>query len=152
MLFTGSALLAISYAAGHRGMAEYTGDSLRPGERRTGGVAGSDGGCDIRDFYGSTVIRQDIMGDTGSLPLGGVIGLSGLVTKQEALLAIIGGVFVVETLSVIAGGLVQVDTSKIARLQPVTQPFFIQGRSRDEDRGAVLDLLGGLGDPGGSHC
>ncbi len=45
---------------------------------------------------------QVFMGDTGSLPLGGAIGLAGLVTKQEVLLAVIGGVFVVETMSVIA--------------------------------------------------
>jgi phospho-N-acetylmuramoyl-pentapeptide-transferase len=42
------------------------------------------------------------MGDTGSLPLGGVLALAALVTKQELLLALVGGVFVAEALSVIA--------------------------------------------------
>jgi len=41
------------------------------------------------------------MGDTGSLPLGALLGFSALVIRQEALLVIAGGVFVVETLSVI---------------------------------------------------
>jgi phospho-N-acetylmuramoyl-pentapeptide-transferase len=41
------------------------------------------------------------MGDTGSLPLGGLVGLAALVTRQEVLLFIIGGIFVLETLSVI---------------------------------------------------
>ena len=41
------------------------------------------------------------MGDTGSLPLGGILGLIALCIKQELLLVIIGGVFVVEALSVI---------------------------------------------------
>ena len=35
------------------------------------------------------------MGDTGSLPLGGLIGVAGLATRQELLLLIVGGIFVV---------------------------------------------------------
>ena len=41
------------------------------------------------------------MGDTGSLPLGGMIGYVAIVTRQELLLFIVGGVFVIEALSVI---------------------------------------------------
>ncbi len=44
---------------------------------------------------------QVFMGDTGSLALGGVIGVSSVLLKRELLLGIIGGVFVVEALSVI---------------------------------------------------
>lgn len=44
---------------------------------------------------------QVFMGDTGSLSLGGIIGVSSLLLKREALLAIVGGVFVLEALSVI---------------------------------------------------
>ncbi|PMP76183.1 MAG: phospho-N-acetylmuramoyl-pentapeptide-transferase [Sulfurihydrogenibium sp.] len=42
------------------------------------------------------------MGDAGALSIGAVLGLSSIITKQELVLAIVGGVFVVETLSVIA--------------------------------------------------
>ena len=42
------------------------------------------------------------MGDTGSLPTGALLGYGALVVRQEVLLVIVGGVFVVETLSVIA--------------------------------------------------
>lgn len=41
------------------------------------------------------------MGDTGSLALGGIIGVAAVLLKREALLGLVGGVFVVETLSVI---------------------------------------------------
>ena len=41
------------------------------------------------------------MGDTGSLSLGGIIGLMALLLKKEILLVLIGGVFVIEALSVI---------------------------------------------------
>jgi phospho-N-acetylmuramoyl-pentapeptide-transferase len=44
---------------------------------------------------------QVFMGDTGSLPLGGIIGVSAVLLRREFLLGIIGGVFVAETLSVI---------------------------------------------------
>ncbi|MBI4650644.1 phospho-N-acetylmuramoyl-pentapeptide-transferase [Candidatus Desantisbacteria bacterium] len=44
---------------------------------------------------------QMFMGDTGSLSLGGVIGLVAIITKKELLLLIVGGVFVIEALSVI---------------------------------------------------
>ena len=43
---------------------------------------------------------QVIMGDTGSLALGGIIGVSAVLLKKEFLLALIGGVFVAETVSV----------------------------------------------------
>ena len=41
------------------------------------------------------------MGNTGSLALGGVLGLMAVIVRQEFLLAIVGGVFVIETISVI---------------------------------------------------
>lgn len=44
---------------------------------------------------------QVFMGDTGSLPLGGLLGLLAVSTQQELLLAVVGGVFVVEAVSVI---------------------------------------------------
>ena len=43
---------------------------------------------------------QVFMGDTGSLPLGGLVGFIAVVIRQEALLVIIGGIFVLEALSV----------------------------------------------------
>ena len=44
---------------------------------------------------------QVFMGDTGSLPLGGIIGISAILLRREMLLAVIGGIFVAEALSVI---------------------------------------------------
>ncbi|HEY8191889.1 MAG TPA: phospho-N-acetylmuramoyl-pentapeptide-transferase, partial [Alphaproteobacteria bacterium] len=44
---------------------------------------------------------QVFMGDTGSLSMGGVLGAMAIMTKHEIVLAIIGGLFVLETVSVI---------------------------------------------------
>jgi phospho-N-acetylmuramoyl-pentapeptide-transferase len=67
---------------------------------------------------------QIFMGDTGSLALGGMLGAMGVITKHEVVLAIIGGLFVVEALSVI----VQVVSFKLTgkrvfRMAPIHHHF-----------------------------
>ncbi|MCL4234844.1 MAG: phospho-N-acetylmuramoyl-pentapeptide-transferase, partial [Deltaproteobacteria bacterium] len=57
----------------------------------------------------NTYPAQLIMGDVGSLPLGGALGAIACITKNELLLLVIGGVFVLETASVI----VQVTSFKL---------------------------------------
>ncbi len=68
------------------------------------------------------------MGDTGSLSLGGVIGVIALITKKELLLIIIGGVFVLEALSVI----IQVVSYKmrkkrVFKMAPLHHHFELKG-------------------------
>jgi phospho-N-acetylmuramoyl-pentapeptide-transferase len=69
------------------------------------------------------------MGDTGSLPLGALLGTIAVLTKQEILLVIIGGVFVMEALSVI----IQVGYFKITkgkrffRMAPIHHHFEMLG-------------------------
>jgi phospho-N-acetylmuramoyl-pentapeptide-transferase len=60
---------------------------------------------------------QVFMGDTGSLPLGGLLGYIAVVTRQEFLLVIAGGVFVMEALSV----LLQVSYFKLTKPKPGMQ-------------------------------
>ena len=68
------------------------------------------------------------MGDTGSLALGGALGAIAVVTKHEIVLAIVGGLFVVETLSVI----VQVASFKLTgrrvfRMAPIHHHYELKG-------------------------
>ncbi|MCH7604318.1 MAG: phospho-N-acetylmuramoyl-pentapeptide-transferase [Planctomycetes bacterium] len=65
------------------------------------------------------------MGDTGSLPLGGIIGFVAIVTRQELMLFIVGGVFVMEALSVIAqvGYFKWTKGSRIFRCAPIHHHF-----------------------------
>lgn len=58
------------------------------------------GGC-LGFLWYNSYPAQVFMGDTGSLPLGGVIGVSSILLRRELLLVIIGGIFVAEALSVI---------------------------------------------------
>jgi phospho-N-acetylmuramoyl-pentapeptide-transferase len=68
------------------------------------------------------------MGDVGSLSLGGALGTIAVITKQEIVLVIVGGIFVVEALSVI----VQVSSFKllgrrIFRMAPIHHHFELKG-------------------------
>jgi len=73
------------------------------------------------------------MGDTGSLSLGGAIGIISLLIKKEILLIIIGGVFVAETASVI----IQVISFKLFRqrvflMSPLHHHFELKGWSESK--------------------
>ncbi len=69
------------------------------------------------------------MGDSGSIPLGGILGTIAVITKQEILLLIVGGLFVIEALSVI----IQVSYFKLTkgkrvfRMAPLHHHFELKG-------------------------
>ena len=69
------------------------------------------------------------MGDVGALSLGGALGTVALATKQEILLAIVGGIFVVETLSVIfqVGWFKVSNGKRIFRMAPIHHHFELKG-------------------------
>ena len=84
------------------------------------------------------------MGDTGSLALGGALGAIAVATKHEIVLAIAGGLFVLEALSVI----IQVASFKMTgkrvfRMAPLHHHFEQKGWQESDRRGALLDHLGG---------
>jgi len=72
---------------------------------------------------------QVFMGDTGSLPLGGVLGYVAIVTRQELLLLIVGGVFVVEALSVMiqVGYFKATGGKRVFRCAPIHHHFHLSG-------------------------
>ena len=69
------------------------------------------------------------MGDVGSLSLGGALGTVAVVTKQEILLAIVGGIFVLETFSVIfqVGWFKISHGHRIFRMAPIHHHFELKG-------------------------
>ena len=84
------------------------------------------------------------MGDTGSLSLGGVVGVIALIIKKEILLFVVGGVFVIEVLSVV----IQVVSFKLTRkrvfkMAPLHHHFELLGWSESK---VVIRfwILGGL--------
>jgi phospho-N-acetylmuramoyl-pentapeptide-transferase len=72
---------------------------------------------------------QVFMGDTGSLPLGGLIGYVAIVTRQELMLLLVGGVFVVEAVSVIlqVGYFKATGGKRLFRIAPIHHHFHLAG-------------------------
>ena len=85
-------------------------------------------GAGLGFLWFNTYPAQVFMGDVGSLSLGGAIGTIAVITKQEIVLVIVGGIFVMEALSVI----VQVASfrlygKRIFRMAPIHHHFELKG-------------------------
>ena len=101
MIFCMLTYSAIAYMMGHKFFAEYLNISSLQGvgEVMVFGMA-LIGGC-IGFLWHNCKPASMFMGDTGSLALGGALGTFAVVVRQELLLVIAGGIFVIEALSVV---------------------------------------------------
>jgi len=91
----------ISYLVGHANFAEYLQISYVPGTGELAILCGALIGGAMGFLWFNAPPAMIFMGDTGSLAMGGVLGSIAVMTKHELVLAIIGGLFVLETISVI---------------------------------------------------
>ena len=91
----------ISYLVGNRVFADYLQLNPIPGAGELGVFCASLVGAGIGFLWFNAPPAAVFMGDTGSLALGGALGAVAVATKHEFVLAIVGGLFVVETVSVI---------------------------------------------------
>jgi len=101
LIFASGAMTLVAYASGHAELAEYLNIPRIPGCGEMTILAGAMIGGVLGFLWFNCHPAQVFMGDTGALPLGGLLGLMAVVTRQELLLLIVGGVFVVEAASVI---------------------------------------------------
>ena len=92
---------AISYFVGNAVFSSYLQLHFVPGTGEVAVFCGALIGAGLGFLWYNAPPAMVFMGDTGSLALGGGLGAIAVVTKHEIVLAIIGGLFVVETLSVI---------------------------------------------------
>ncbi len=90
-----------AYTAGRIDMSDYLGFFYLPGAGELTIFAVALAGAAIGFLWFNTHPAEVFMGDTGSLALGGALGVMAILLKAEFLLVIVGGVFVLETLSVI---------------------------------------------------
>ena len=92
-------------------------------------VCGATAGACLGFLWYNCYPAQVFMGDTGSLPLGGLIGFVAIVIRQELMLFLVGGVFVLEAISVIlqvsyfkaTGG------KRLFRIAPIHHHFHLSG-------------------------
>ena len=95
------ALAIFAYLTGHIRFSDYLGIPYIPGVGEVAVFCGAMVGSGLGFLWFNTYPAQVFMGDIGALSLGAALGIVAVVTRQELVLFIMGGVFVVETLSVV---------------------------------------------------
>ncbi len=114
----------ISYATGNAIFADYLNINHTPGTGELAVVLGAVIGAGLGFLWFNAPPAAIFMGDTGSLALGGLLGTVAVATKHEIVLAIVGGLFVLEAASVI----IQVASFKLTgkrvfRMAPIHHHF-----------------------------
>ena len=101
VMIAASSFALIAYLAGNAVFAGYLQINLIPGSGELAVFCGALVGAGLGFLWFNAPPAMLFMGDTGSLSLGGALGAISVVTKHELVLVIIGGLFVLETVSVI---------------------------------------------------
>ena len=128
VMIAAAVFMIISYICGHAVFASYLQLLHTPGSGELAVFCGAMVGAGMGFLWFNAPPAQVFMGDTGSLALGGALGAISVVTKHELVLAIVGGLFVLETISVI----VQVASYKLTgkrvfRMAPLHHHFEKKG-------------------------
>lgn len=101
MIVAASAMTVLTYVSGHAVFATYLDIARLPGASELAVFCGAMTGASIGFLWYNAHPAEIFMGDVGSLALGGAMATVAVLIKQEILLVFIGGVYVIETLSVI---------------------------------------------------
>lgn len=127
-VMVGSALGVIAYLSGHSHFASYLNIGYIPGAGELVVFCGALAGSGLGFLWFNTYPAQVFMGDVGALALGAALGLVAVITRHEIVFAIMGGIFVLETVSVI----VQVASFKLTgkrvfRMAPIHHHYELKG-------------------------
>jgi phospho-N-acetylmuramoyl-pentapeptide-transferase len=101
LIIAGATYMLLAYLTGHYKIADYLQIMYVPFVGELAVFAGAMVGASLGFLWFNTYPAQVFMGDMGSLAMGGALGTIAIITKHEVLLVLIGGIFVVEALSVI---------------------------------------------------
>jgi phospho-N-acetylmuramoyl-pentapeptide-transferase len=101
MVIAAGALTILTYAGGHRDLAQYLQLARNPRTSELTIFCGSMTGASLGFLWYNAHPADIFMGDVGSLGLGGAMAVVAVLIKQEVLLLFIGGIFIVEAVSVI---------------------------------------------------
>ena len=111
MIIASGAVTVLAYVTGHAKFAEYLDLARLPGASELTPFCAAMVGASLGFLWYNAHPAQIFMGDVGSLALGGALGVVAVLIKQEILLLFIGGVYVMEAVSVI----LQVGSYKLRR-------------------------------------
>ena len=123
-----SALAVFAYVSGNAVFAKYLAFPLISGAGELAVICGAIAGAGLAFLWFNAYPAEVFMGDVGALALGAAIGIIALIVRQEIVLLIMGGVFVVETLSV----MIQVASFKLTgkrvfRMAPLHHHYELKG-------------------------
>jgi phospho-N-acetylmuramoyl-pentapeptide-transferase len=123
----------IAYLSGNAVFADYLQIHFVPGTGELAVVLGAVIGAGLGFLWFNAPPAAIFMGDTGSLALGGLIGTIAVATKHEIVLAIIGGLFVMEALSVIIQvGFFKMTGKRVFLMAPIHHHFEKLGWSESQ--------------------
>lgn len=133
VLICSASLAVFSYLAGHFEIASYLGIPFVRGVGELAPLASAVVAGGLGFLWYNSHPAQVFMGDVGSLGLGSFLGMAAVVTKNELLLILLGGLFVVETVSVIVQVLSFKMTGKrVFKMAPIHHHFELKGISEQK--------------------
>ncbi|MDD3082335.1 MAG: phospho-N-acetylmuramoyl-pentapeptide-transferase, partial [Desulfobacterales bacterium] len=129
MIVAAVTYMIFAYVAGHARIAEYLQLPYVAGCGELAVFCGALAGAGLGFLWFNTYPAQVFMGDVGSLSMGGALGIVAVITKQEILLVLVGGLFVIEALSVIfqVGFFKMTHGKRIFRMAPLHHHFELKG-------------------------
>ncbi len=132
-IIAASALAVLTYISGNVVFADYLGLQRMPMVSELTIFCGSMVGASIGFLWYNAHPAEVFMGDVGSLAIGGAIGTVAVIIKQELLLPFIGGVFVLEALSVMLQvGSYKLRKKRIFKMAPIHHHFELMGWSESK--------------------
>lgn len=128
MIISAATFMLFAYLVGHVKIANYLHVMYVPKAGELTVFAGAMVGASLGFLWYNSYPAQVFMGDVGSLSLGGALGTIAIITKNEFLLLIVGGIFVVEALSVIFQvGSYKLTGKRVFAMAPLHHHFELKG-------------------------
>jgi phospho-N-acetylmuramoyl-pentapeptide-transferase len=122
------ALALFAYVAGHFVFSRYLGVPYVPGAGELAVFCTALAGAGLGFLWFNAYPAEVFMGDVGALALGAAIGVVAVIVRQEIVLFVMGGVFVVETLSVVLQvGSFKLTGKRIFRMAPLHHHYELKG-------------------------
>jgi len=127
-IMVAGALAVFAYVTGNVNFAAYLHIPYIPEAAELTVVCAAIVGAGLGFLWFNTYPAQVFMGDVGSLALGGVLGVIAILVRQELVLLIMGGVFVIETVSVMLQvGSYKLRGKRIFRMAPIHHHYELKG-------------------------
>jgi phospho-N-acetylmuramoyl-pentapeptide-transferase len=122
------ALGVFAYLAGNKVFSAYLGIPSIPGAGELSIYCGALAGAGLGFLWFNTYPAQVFMGDVGALAMGAALGCVAVIVRQEIVLLVMGGLFVMETVSVMLQvGSFKLTGKRIFRMAPIHHHFELKG-------------------------